>query len=281
MSLKIYSSPLVVTDSGGKDSLVNLHLTEQAGIPFEVQHNHTTADAPETIHYIKKRKEEYKDKGIKYTINWPTYQGKRVSMWTLIPQKKSPPTRLQRYCCEILKEQGGMGRFITTGVRWSESQKRKANRGIYETISSKKRIILNNDNDNKRMLFERCSLKSRHVCNPIIDFKDTDIWDIIRTDRLEYNPQYDNGYSRVGCIGCPMAGKHRWREFRDYPAYKIIYIHAFERMLKEIHASGKPTKWKSGEDVFLWWMEDTNIKGQYSMEFDGTDLARYTEKPLM
>ena len=46
MSLKFYKLPLVITTSGGKDSSVCVHLAERAGIPFEVMHNHTTADAP-------------------------------------------------------------------------------------------------------------------------------------------------------------------------------------------------------------------------------------------
>lgn len=45
MSLRYYESPLVITDSGGKDSSVCTALAERAGIPFEVMHNHTTADA--------------------------------------------------------------------------------------------------------------------------------------------------------------------------------------------------------------------------------------------
>ena len=47
MSLKVYKQPLVVTTSGGKDSSVCVALAERAGIPFEIMHNHTTADAPE------------------------------------------------------------------------------------------------------------------------------------------------------------------------------------------------------------------------------------------
>ena len=46
MSLKYYGTPLVVTTSGGKDSSACVELALRGGIPFEVQHNHTTADAP-------------------------------------------------------------------------------------------------------------------------------------------------------------------------------------------------------------------------------------------
>ena len=53
MSEKIYHKPLLVTTSGGKDSSVCVALAERAGIEFEVMHNHTTADAPETIYFVR------------------------------------------------------------------------------------------------------------------------------------------------------------------------------------------------------------------------------------
>ncbi len=53
MSLQIYGQPLIVTTSGGKDSSVCVELAQRAGIPFEVMHNHTTADAPETVYFVR------------------------------------------------------------------------------------------------------------------------------------------------------------------------------------------------------------------------------------
>lgn len=117
MSLRLYKQPLMLTDSGGKDSAVICRLAENAGIPFEIVHSHTTADAPETVYHVRKRAKEYEGKGIEYTIAHPTYKGERTSMWALIPQKLMPPTRVVRYCCQVLKEQHGKERFIVTGVR--------------------------------------------------------------------------------------------------------------------------------------------------------------------
>lgn len=107
MSLSYYGEPLVVTDSGGKDSQVVKELAIRSGIPFEVQHNHTTADAPERVRFIRQEAKRFEEMGISYTINMPVYKGQRTSMWSLIPQKLMPPTRLVRYCCAVLKEQGG------------------------------------------------------------------------------------------------------------------------------------------------------------------------------
>ena len=153
--------------------------------------------------------------------------------------------------------------------------KRRKNRGVYENFTSNrdKKIILNNDNDEQRRLFESCELKGKRICNPIVDWTDRDIWDYIRSERLPMNPLYDMGFFRVGCIGCPMAGKRRWMEFSIFPTYKQAYMRAFGRMLDVIHAEGIPTKWKTAGDVFSWWMEDGQIEGQMSLDdFEGWEL---------
>lgn len=225
MSFALYGSPLVVTDSGGKDSCVCREIVRRAGIPYEVQHNLTTADAPQTIYYVRETFRKLEEQGVPCKINYPVYKGGRVTMWTLIPMKKFPPTRLQRYCCQVLKEATCRDRFITTGVRWAESVKRRNNRGVYEnfTANPEKKIILNNDNDDNRRLFESCALKGKRICNPIVDWTDRDVWEYIRSERLPMNPLYDMGFFRVGCIGCPMAGKTRWKEFALFPTYRHAY----------------------------------------------------------
>lgn len=278
MSLKVYKQPLVVTTSGGKDSSVCVALAERAGIPFEVMHSHTTADAPETVYFVRDELYRLELKGIKCSVNYPIYKGMRTSMWQLIPQKLFPPTRVVRYCCSILKERGGAGRFIVTGVRWAESIQRKNRRGIYETMQSdpSKKIILNNDNDDRRRLFENCRLQAKRVCNPIIDWTDADVWGYIESEHLTLNPLYQCGFSRVGCIGCPVAPlKRRSFEFSRYPKYKEMYIRAFDHMLKERKRRGKMKgTWNmgtTGKDVFHWWMEDGVLQGQIDLFGDESE----------
>ena len=199
MSLSVYGEPLIVTTSGGKDSGVLIQLAQASGIPFEVSHSHTTADAPETVKFVRQELYRLEQKGIKCSIHYPTYKGERVSMWSLIPQKLLPPTRLMRYCCEVLKETAGNDRFIATGVRWAESTKRSS-RGIYEKLAKdvKNRIILNNDNDDTRKLFENCQLKASRVVNPIVDWTDDDVWDYTKVEKIPCNPLYCE-FKRVGC----------------------------------------------------------------------------------
>lgn len=268
MSLAAYQQPLVICISGGKDSGVITELAVRSGIPCEFQHNHTTADAPETVRFVRSEFKRLEEKGYKCTVNMPTYKGQRVSMWSLIPQKLMPPTRLVRYCCSVLKEKGGAGRFICTGVRWAESSSRKSNRGIYEKNGKTKqeRIILANDNDEKRMLFENCRIKATRVVNPIIDWMDKDVYGFLEDAKCPMNPLYAEGKRRVGCIGCPMAGKSREADFARWPKYKNLYLMAFVKMLEERNQRGMDCSWETAEDVFHWWMNSDILPGQTRME---------------
>ena len=270
ISMKLFGQPLVVTYSGGKDSDVILQIAKNAKVPFEVLHNHTTADAPETVYHIRNVFRELELDGIKCTIDKPVYKGKRTSMWNLIPQKLMPPTRLVRYCCAVLKEKGGTGRFIATGVRWDESAARKNNRGTMEVIhrDREKRLILQDDNDEARRTFETCKLKGKRVVNPIVEWKTDDVLQYIEDQKIAINPLYGCGFDRVGCVGCPLAGtEDRQFEFAMFPAFKKNYIRAFDRMLEARMKSGKSTEnWENGIDVFHWWMEDGVSPGQIVLE---------------
>ena len=207
-SKRMYNAPLLLCYSGGKDSDVLLQLAINSGIDFEVLHNHTTIDAPETVYHIRNTFKKLELQGIKCTIEKPTYKGERVTMWSLIPQVMLPPTRLMRYCCSVLKEKGGRNRAIATGVRRAESRSR-SKRGIYEDFNSNKnkRIVLNNDNDDKRRWLERCQKQAKTVINPIVDWNDEDIMNYIQSEGITLNPLYCEGFRRVGCVGCPLGGK--------------------------------------------------------------------------
>lgn len=175
--------------------------------------------------------------------------------------------------------------MIATGIRWDESNGRK-DRNTFEAVGNKKKNavrvsdekMLLTDNEDTRRLFEKCEMKAKAVVNPVIDWKDEEIWNFYRSECPYHNPLYDMGFTRVGCIGCPMASKKRYTEFQYFPTYRQAYISAFERMLKERQRRNLEIRWKSGIDVFDWWMEDKNIDGQYSMNFDGIDLVGFNEK---
>lgn len=252
MAQRYMGAHIYVCISGGKDSSVIQQLVIDSGVEAVFIHNHTTVDAPETVHFVRKEFKRLEKLGYKIKILYP-----KLSMWKLIEKHKGmPPTRLMRYCCAELKENSiytdeGRAAFIVTGVRWSESAKRKG-RGEFEVLANSKsdRIILSNDNDVERKLFEDCKLKNERVCNPIIDWEDDDVWRYIRDNHLPYNPLYDLGFARVGCIGCPMATpRQRARQWEIWPKYKQAYIAAIERGIAIGKAEGREYTFRCGEDA--------------------------------
>ena len=73
MSLEHYNAPLLLTHSGGKDSCVLTELALRAEIPFEVMHAHTTADAPETVHFVRKEFARLENRSIRCSINYRSF----------------------------------------------------------------------------------------------------------------------------------------------------------------------------------------------------------------
>lgn len=267
MAERFTGKPMVVCYSGGKDSDVLLHLAIRAGVEMVVQNSHTSCDAPETVRHIRQVFARLEDQGIPCRIVYPMYKGKRATMWSLIAEKGIPPTKFMRYCCSILKESANTDRLIATGVRWDESTARRKRAAFETTAKRKEDKILCNDNCEARRLFETCMKKREYVCNPIIDWTHSDVWSYIRENDVPHNPLYDEGFTRIGCIGCPM-GRYRGmtKEFARWPKYKQMYIHAFERMLDTRRKKGLDTVWETAEEVMRWWMQDPNADGQLTME---------------
>ena len=257
ISTGLMDTPYYVAYSGGKDSDALRILFELAGVKYDLVHNHTTVDAPETVRYVRSIP------GIQ--ISYP-----ELSMWQLIVKKRVPPTRIARYCCRDLKEKGGEGRFVVTGVRWAESVRRKKSRGGIEILGStpSKNIILNADNDESRKMLENCQLKGKRMLNPIVDWSDDDVWEFLGHHGCKSNPLYQCGYTRIGCVGCPMSS-NRAAEFARYPKYAQNYIRAFDRMIVKRREDGLETAWRTGQEVFDWWTSKhppKEIDGQIKME---------------
>lgn len=262
------SEPYYLAYSGGKDSDVIKLLAKLADVKYEAVHNLTSVDAPETVNYIKSQKD----------VRTDIYE---KSMWRLIEEKLFPPTRIARYCCSELKERGGKGRLVVTGVRWAESVNRNENQGLVTIIGKPKTtvkqatendvnfmltgkggVVLNNDNSSSRKFVEMCYTNRKTMLNPIIDWEDSNVWEFLNHYGCKSNPLYECGYKRIGCIGCPAAGKHRHVELEHYPKYRENYVKAFDRMLlrrKEKGLEILPT-WYNGEAVMRWWLEEDSMQ---------------------
>lgn len=159
--------------SGGKDSVVTKKILDLANVPYDAHYNVTTVDPPELVKFIISQFDavvyEYHDgRSNKYFVvkNGRLHPGTlengkviyfsipRLPMRKLIVERKMPPTRLMRYCCEELKEVTGDGRVVVTGVRALESRNRKQNQGMV-TFPDKKVAEVAEANNANFMLTER------------------------------------------------------------------------------------------------------------------------------
>jgi phosphoadenosine phosphosulfate reductase len=150
-----------------------------------------------------------------------------------------PPTRLIRWCCQLYKEQGGNGSFKAIGVRAAESARRK---GLWKTV--------NNNNNGGQIL-----------C-PIVYWTDADVWAFIRANNMPYCTLYDEGFKRLGCVGCPMGGKNRIQEFARWPKHEKLWKRGFKAYFDKykgtLTKAGNPRsleKFDTVDDLWNWWME--------------------------
>jgi len=207
--------------SGGKDSVTIKALANMAGVKYDAHYSLTTVDPPELVQFIKR---EHKD----VKIVRP-----EKTMWQLIVENGMPPLRQTRYCCRILKERGGEGRVVITGIRNQESNKRAG-----------------------RKMVESCSMSGSHkrYVNPIIDWSDGEVWEFIKSNNIPYCSLYNEGWKRLGCVCCPNGNQvkqaERWPKIAA--GYKRACIRAQEmRIKKGLPIGGNFT---TGEEMYDWWI---------------------------
>ena len=209
--------------SGGKDSITIYRLAQLAGVKFVAHFHVTTVDPPELLRFIK---QEYPD------VIWDSPQ---TNMLKLIEKNKMLPFRQIRYCCRYLKEIHGMGRVVVDGVRASESPRRA-----------------------KRQQVEKDLKKNKTFIHVIFDWTDDEVWQFIREQNLKYCKLYDEGYKRIGCIGCPMKNeKEKRKDFERYPYLEIAYKNALKKAFAE-----RPAKYfgTNVDEYFEWWLSGLSVE---------------------
>ncbi len=219
--------------SGGKDSEVVYDLALKSGVKFDAHFSVTTVDPPEVLKFIR---ENYPN------VEWH-YPDR--SMFQLVIEK-GIPRRNARFCCEALKEHGGDGRFVLTGIRAAESNSRS-----------------------RRTMTETCTRGiGKKYLHPIIDWSSRDVWDYIHQNNLPYCRLYDEGFKRIGCVLCPMtSAKQAQIELKRFPKL----ARAWRIALDKFFARGMPSTlehWATSEEMWQWWLSRKRQKkdaGQCSL----------------
>jgi len=224
--------------SGGKDSCVIKKLARMAGVKFDAWYSSTTIDPPELIRFIKKFHSD---------VKWA--MPKHGSMMHRVANKPSPPpTRLFRWCCSEYKEAEtpeSKGRLKIFGVRAAESKAREARW---------KEVVLDVG-------------KFSAIC-PIVYWTDGDVWKFIRQYKVDYCSLYDEGWTRLGCVGCPLASRDtQKKEFARWPAFernwKNAIVKSWEKWHDKKNRKGETrfhSKFKSGEELWQWWLNEKKTK---------------------
>jgi phosphoadenosine phosphosulfate reductase len=245
---RIYGGYTVMV-SGGKDSSIITDLAIRAGVPIKFEVSWTGIEYPATVYFLRSEKKRIEAMGYSFDFIIPRDRdGKQITMWKLI-EKYGFPSRQMRFCCERLKEEAGQNAYCILGIRWAESARRKTGRFIHEMAGRK--MMTNNDNEAARRMTENCMKKNKYMLNPIIEWSDDEVWEYIKEHNLPYNPLYDSGHKRVGCIGCPMRANRK--ELEENPRYAALYKKAAGRFL-ETRAKNREGYKKDLNAYYAWWV---------------------------
>lgn len=217
-------SPYWVGHSGGKDSCVIADLCRRAGVPHELHHAHTTIDAPETVRFVRSIP------GV--IIHMPTR-----SFWQELAYRGFP-SRLLRWCCNSFKEGAAPDKSTAVfGIRAEESIRRARS---WNQVQRMKR-----------------SGAQYTVINPILSWRDKDVWGYIRANNIPVCSLYEKGYKRIGCILCPMNSR-RLDEAKEYPTYMEKWRREGRRWWDNHPDASARKKFAAYEDYWAWyWSGDS------------------------
>lgn len=257
--------------SGGKDSQVLYHMTQLAGVKFQGHMNLTSVDPPEVIRFVKKNYPEVE-------LHKP---GKSIFQHAV--EKQILPTMRVRWCCAEYKETAGAGKVTLIGIRKAESS-RRAKRNEVEINSRKfsgdlegleeyrqeqkaKRMKrkskadgVNITNADEEQTLGCIHGKESLLVSPIIYWTEQDVWEFLNdVVKVPHCSLYDDGWHRIGCIGCPMSShKQKMLENERYPHIKRGWIKAIKairngegiqkRIYQVEHPQGLDASQKTSED---------------------------------
>ena len=240
--------------SGGKDSQVLYHIAKLAGVRFKTHMNLTSVDPPEVIRFVKT---QYPD----VELIKP-----RMSIYDMAKKKHILPTQRIRWCCAEYKEMSGTGKVTLIGVRKQESA-RRAKRGEISTNIKGKRTEETFDQWSKHeeKMVTCVGGKDKILVSPIIYWTELDVWEFLNANSIPHCELYDQGYTRIGCILCPMSNyKSKLRDIQRFPHAKKKWLETIQWLIDNGYMNRDFSDAKTG---FSWWISGKSFDKFYADEF--------------
>lgn len=229
------------TFSGGKDSQALFYIVKMAKVKFKTHMSLTSVDPADVIRFVKR---EYPS---------VVRHKPKMSMFADAVEKQILPTMRVRWCCADFKESAGAGKVTLIGIRaqesnrrakrnevevsnrtfsgnlsqfftWSESEKEKKMKKLKRKLNEDE-FSVSTDNE-----VHCINGKDSILISPIFHWTEHDVWYFL--NEIIHAPHcslYDEGYTRIGCILCPMATpKSKRRDVERFPHVKRGWIKAIK-----------------------------------------------------
>lgn len=105
--------------------------------------------------------------------------------------------------------------------------------------------------------------KDKILVSPIIHWAERDVWEFLNdVVKVPHCKLYDEGYTRIGCILCPMSNrKSKLRDIERFPHAKRRWIQTIEKLIKEGYINNN---FDDAEFGFEWWISGKNYKEFYA-----------------
>ena len=240
--------------SGGKDSQCLYHVALLAGVRFRAHMNLTSVDPPEVIRFVKRC---YPD----VELIKP-----KMSIYEMAKKKHIFPTMRFRWCCAEFKETSGVGKVTLIGIRREESVRRSKRKEVSAKIKSKRTEgSFDQWSEHEEKMVACVGGKDKIIISPILHWSERDVWDFLNILGIPHCVLYDQGYTRLGCICCPMSSyKQKIRELERWPHVKRNWI----KTIKWLKENGYDTHPEESEETsFRWWISGKSFKKFYADEF--------------
>lgn len=242
------------TFSGGKDSQCLYHLVMLSGVKHKTHMNLTSVDPPEVIRFVKA---QYPD----VELIKP-----KMSIYDMAKKKRLMPTRTLRWCCAEFKETSGAGKVTLIGIRKEESARRAKREEISTDIKGKRNEeTFDQWNEHEEQMITCVGGKDKILVSPIIHWTEQDVWEFLNANGIPHCELYDQGFTRVGCICCPMSQpRQKTKEIKRWSHVKRNWLKTIQWLIDNGYIN---RNFNDAEIGFHWWISGKSFVKFYADEF--------------